>query len=259
MERKSRPGPRTEHSDDHVIEAARETLASPLFHGEGYKKVRKRLLEYKGIRVGKERLLRLMRENDLLAKERPVPNGSSRVHDGEIITEAPDRMWACDFKEWRTLEGKLWMLTMLDHFDSGVIHHRTPDSPTMEPSMDLVRTSVKKRYGKVEKGICEGTGLYLRTDHASSFTGERFEKEVEFMGLEFSRAFVRSPECNGVIERFHETIKDQIGVRIESSGKEEARSIIDKFMADYNEHWLLHRLDLKSPNQYRQYYDRQHR
>ena len=248
-------GPKVSFGDEEVIEGVRGIISSSYFHGEGYKKLRKRLWTMKGIKVGKDRLLKLLRDNGLLADERPIRNGSSRDHDGTTLTDAPDILWACDLKEWRTLEGKLWMITVLDHFHSGVIHHRTCERATMEPAMDVVRGSVKKRFGEVRKGICEGMELYLRTDHGAQFTGERFKKEIAFLGLRTSKAFVKSPECNGVIERFHRTIKEQIGGRIEHSTKKEARWLIENFMSRYNNHWILHKLNLMSPNQYRKHYE----
>ena len=62
-------GPKTDLSDDELVEEIRAVLRDSPFLGEGHRKVRARL-RAKGIRVGKGRVLRLMRENGLLAPVR---------------------------------------------------------------------------------------------------------------------------------------------------------------------------------------------
>ena len=75
-------GPKTELSDEALVEEIRQVLEESDFLGEGYRKVRVRLRP-KGIWVGKNRVLRLMRENRLLA---PVRKGrhprGDRSHSG---------------------------------------------------------------------------------------------------------------------------------------------------------------------------------
>jgi putative transposase len=57
-------GPRTKHSDAEVLEQVHRVLKEESFLGEGHKKVTLRLRKA-GMRVGKNRVLRLMRENGL--------------------------------------------------------------------------------------------------------------------------------------------------------------------------------------------------
>ena len=64
-----RPGPIGPMPDAALVEAIRGLLASSPFHGEGYRKIRARL-RFAGIRTSKHRVLRLMREHDLLAPGR---------------------------------------------------------------------------------------------------------------------------------------------------------------------------------------------
>src|SRR5713101_2032636 len=98
-----RPGPKPMVSDELVLEAIRAVLAECPFHSEGYKKVGSRLRR-KGLRAGKERVLAIMKTNNLLAPVRPKRTGSSRPHDGKIITEMPNQMWGTDGKQFRTEE-----------------------------------------------------------------------------------------------------------------------------------------------------------
>ena len=69
--------------------------ASP-FLGEGHRKVKARLAAKGRIRVGKNRVLRLMREHGLLAPVRQGHPRGDRSHSGRIRTERPDELWGTD-------------------------------------------------------------------------------------------------------------------------------------------------------------------
>jgi putative transposase len=43
-------------------------------------------------------------------------------------------------------------------------------------------------------------GLALRHDHGSQYVSHDFQKELRFLGIEGSPAFVRAPEGNGCAE-----------------------------------------------------------
>ena len=70
-------GPKTALSDEELVEEIQTVLKASPFLGEGHRKVKARLAA-KGIRVGKNRVLRLMREHGLLA---PVRRGHPRGDD----------------------------------------------------------------------------------------------------------------------------------------------------------------------------------
>ena len=74
-------GPKTELSDEELVVQIRAVLKKSKFLGEGYRKVTYRL-RAKGIRVGRKRVLRLMRENGLLAPVRFRHERGDRTHSG---------------------------------------------------------------------------------------------------------------------------------------------------------------------------------
>ena len=90
-----RPGPLGAMADEELVRAIRQLLQDSPFHGEGYRKLWARL-RFAGIRTSRRRVLRLMRENRLLAHQRAGRPHGSRAHDGTIITERVDAMWGTD-------------------------------------------------------------------------------------------------------------------------------------------------------------------
>jgi hypothetical protein len=51
---------------------------------------------------------------------------------------------------------------------------------------------VRRHFGGFAKGIARG--LAVRHDHGSQYMAHDFQKELRFLGVESSPAFVRAPE-----------------------------------------------------------------
>ena len=66
-----------------------------------------------------------------------------------------------------------------------------------------------------------------------------------------SPAFRYEPETNGVVERFIQTLKEQVLWIERFDTLEQLRARIRQFAADYNQHWLLERHGYRTPSQAR--------
>ena len=248
---KQRPGPKPAISDEELLLAIREDLAASSFHSEGHKKVRARLRR-RGIRAGRKRYLRLMKANNLLAPVRPKCNGSSRPHDGKIVTEYPNRMWGTDGKQfWTRQNGLCWFFGVIDHCSDEILGWHASIIGDRFAALEPVHQAIVKEFGALDKGIVIDTGLFLRSDHGSQYYSRDFQAELKYLGLVHSPAFVRSPECNGIIERFYRTLQEQVFDIYCFDSIDEARQVIAKFIADYNRCWLIERLGYRSPLEFR--------
>ena len=78
-----RRGPKPAISDQALLVAIEADLEASPWEGEGYRKVWARLRVCRDIRVARKRVLRLMRENNLLSPHRCRRRGGN-PHDGEI-------------------------------------------------------------------------------------------------------------------------------------------------------------------------------
>ena len=66
-----RRGPKTAWRDEELTQTIRDEIEASPFHGEGHRKLWARL-RLRGIRTSKQRVLRLMREHQLLAPQRQI-------------------------------------------------------------------------------------------------------------------------------------------------------------------------------------------
>jgi putative transposase len=111
-------GPKTPLSDAALVELIRADLNTSPFQGEGHWKVWARLRVWDSVKVGRRRVLRLMRENNLLSAYRGRW-GNPRLHEGEIITQAPNLMWGTDGARVFTVEeGWGWIFVAVEHWNT---------------------------------------------------------------------------------------------------------------------------------------------
>ena len=206
--------------------------------------------------MAKKRVNRLMRENGLLSANRPGRGGRKNKHEGKITSNAPNVMWATDGKKFFAgTDGWCWFFGVIEHFNDEILSWHTAKRGNRFAAMEPVRKAVKQQFGSVSKGVCSGMTLKLRSDHGSQYDSADFMHEMEFLGLGMSKAYVRSPECNGIIERFHRTLNEQVFLVNTFASLEEANRVIAKFIENYNHQWILHRLKCHSPIEYRRMHD----
>ena len=79
-----------------------------------------------------------------------------------------------------------------------------------------------------------------------------FQKELKFLGIESSPAFVRAPEGNGCAERFIRTLKENLLWVRTFDAVEDLRRALLEFMETYNNSWLIERHGYLTPEQFRQ-------
>lgn len=246
----ARRGPKPKIADADLLAAIRADLENSPFVGEGHRKVWARLRILNGIRVSKDRVCRLMRENQLLSPYR-VQQGEPVRHDGSIQSEAPNRLWGTDGIRVQTVEdGWVWVFSAVDHFDACCVGIHAVKVGNRFAALQPIAQGLQIEFG--DTGANAGKGLQLRMDHGTQYTADDFLKQIEFWGIDQSFAFVAEPQTNGVAERFNRTLKEQtIQGRI-FRNLEEVRQAVTEFRERYNCHWRLEKLGFMSPREVRQ-------
>ncbi len=240
-----RRGPKPDITDEALLAAIRRDLDRSPWTGEGHRKVWARLRVRDAIRVSAKRVLRLMREHALLSPHRPRRKPDD-THQRQIITAAPNPMWATDATQVTTVEhGKVWIFGVAEHWNAEFLGWHATKSGTRFEATQALGMAVRQQFGHLSAGAARG--LALRHDHGSNFMADHFQKQARFRGISPSYAFVGEPETNGVIERLFRTLKEQIVHGRVFQTIDEVRDAVRNFVARYNAEWLIEKNSYLSP------------
>jgi putative transposase len=239
-----RPGPVGPMPDHELVNAIQELLAQGPFHGEGYRKLWARL-RFAGIRTSKRRVLRLTREHALQAPGRVGRPHGPRAHDGTIRTTQVDAMWGSDLTSTLTAEGQAAIFVAVDHCSTECVGIHAARRATRFEALEPIRQGVRACFGAFAEGVA--SGLALRHDHGSQFVADDYQRELAFLGIASSPAFVREPEGNGCVERFIRTLKENLLWVRRFATVEDLRLALHAFKDTYNRTWIVERHGYQTP------------
>jgi putative transposase len=247
-------GPKPKVTDERLLTCIKAVIAASPFHGEGHRKICAKLrigsATAAPMRVSRERVLRVMRENSLLSAARSPWRPEVR-HDGRITTDVPNVLWGTDMTSTVLCTGRnAYMFATVDHCVQDCIGIHVSDRATRYEAIEPVRKAVEYVYGECDEQIAAGVGL--RHDCGSAYLSGYFQDEVAFLGLESSPSYVRQPEGNGVVERFFKTLKEQLLWVRSFESIEALREAVEAFVQTYNSCWMVAKHGYRSPSQVRE-------
>lgn len=201
---------------------SRGRYGSPRVHAE---------LRARGVRVGKKRVERLMRENGLAARRRrrftkttdsahaqPVaPNILERDFD----TSAPNEVWVADVTYVPTREGWLYLAVVLDLFARRVVGWATSELNDTHLALAALSKATSSRKPP--------RGLLHHSDRGCTYTSDAYQRMLSKLGIVASMS--RKGDCwdNAVAESFFATLK----VELVDDARYETRAAARASIADY--------------------------
>jgi putative transposase len=221
-----------------------DVIATSPFVGEGHRKIWARLRR-RGIRTSRKRVLRLMREDGVLAPTPKVRKRAARLHDGTITVDLPDTLWATDATEsWSVRDGRCAVFVIVDH-GSGEVWFDAAKRMDRIAAADLLREVTSERFGSLEAAVA--SGLALRYDGGPCFRSGHYQAEIDHLGISRSPAYHYEPETNGCAERSIQALKEQVLWIERFETLEELRARVRGFGRLYNREWLLERHGYRTP------------
>jgi putative transposase len=225
-------------------EHGRKTYGSPRVHAE---------LADDGEHVSKKRVARLMREQDLVARQRRRYKSTTMSdHDQPVAAnllgrkfnaEVPNQRWVGDTTE--LLVGasgaKLYLAVILDLFSRFVVGWAISAVNDRHLTIKALDHALRRR--------CPGAGLLHHSDQGCTYASEDYQDILAAHGITCSMS--RRGNCydNAAMESWNSTLKSELGERFESYGiaKEQLFDYIEVF---YNQQRRHSALGYKSPAQY---------
>jgi putative transposase len=185
--------------------ASRGTYGAPRVHAQ---------LRSCGVRVGRKRVARLMRDAGLVGvhrrrrrqpTRRPAPRAWTTAPDlvrRRFRASAPDRLWVADSTELPTREGVLYLAAIVDVFSRACIGWSMADHVRTSLVLDALEAALDQRQPR--------PGLIHHSDRGTQYTSLALGARLAQSGIAASMGLPGSGLDNALAESFFASLETEL-------------------------------------------------
>jgi putative transposase len=179
-------GAQRRHLSDDALLVHIKAIYAESRGGYGWPRIWKELLA-RGIRVGKQRVQKLMQRHGIRAKGKrrfkvttdsnhdlPI---SPNLLDRQFTVAEPDRVWVGDITYIATDEGWLFLAVVIDLFSRQVVGWSLREDMTSSVVMDALRMAWFRRHPN------KHSGLMFHSDRGSQYASQGFREVLKEYGI----------------------------------------------------------------------------
>ena len=221
------------------------TYGAPRIHAE---------LADEGVHVGRKRVARLMRAEDLQGvSRRKAPRTTQRRPEAEtqplpdlvqrdFTATRPNELWVADVTYVPTWAGFLYLAVVLDAWSRKIVGWAMATHLRTELVLEALQLAVKQRRPQ---------GVIHHSDHGSQYTSLAFGRRCREAGVRPSMGSVGDCFDNALCESFFATLECELLDRTSFRSPAEAKPVVFQFIEGwYNPDRRHSALDYLSPNRY---------
>ena len=189
-------------------------------------------LREQGLRIGRRRTARIMRENGLFARKRKAFRKPSVGCVGDRVapnllarnftTHAPDEAWVTDVKFVRTDEGWLYLAPVIDLFSRRVVGYAMSDANDGALALAALESAVRSRRAPRK--------LLFHSDRGGIYGDDDYLRRLEALGIARSMSRTADPWDNAVIESFFSTLHFELLTDRRFERMEDAQAAISEWI-----------------------------
>ena len=192
-------------------------------------------LRDQGIRVGHNRVARIMREEGInglpkkkyrkRSKPSQTPIDAPNLLQRNFKTTAPNKAWVGDITYIWTAQGWLYLAVLIDLYSRRVVGWEARDNMETELCQEALRKAVILRF--------PSSGLIHHTDRGSQYTSTAYLAQLSQAGLH--KSLSRAGDCwdNAVAESFFGTLKTELIYRHVWKSRELALAAIQDYIHNF--------------------------
>lgn len=210
-------------------------------------------LNKQGVKCGKNRVARLMRDNGIFSKTKRKYKATTNskhnypvaenIINQEFNAEHPNQIWVADITYIPTDEGWLYLAAIEDLFHRKIVGWSMDSTMTRHLTLSALRQAVR-RYKPAP-------GLIHHSDRGSQYASHEYRKALR--NYQFVASMSRKGNCydNACMESFFGTLKTELVYGNRFKTRAEARQAIFEYIEIFYNRIRLHSsLDYMSPLEY---------
>jgi transposase InsO family protein len=212
----------------------RQVYGSPRIHEQ---------LQKEGTRCGKKRVERLMRENDIRAKQskkfKPVTTESKHDHpvapnilDRRFYWDQPNQAWVTDLTYIPTEEGWLYLAAIMDLFSRRIVGWAMGDRISRHLPLRAFDMAVQRRRPP--------RGLIHHSDRGSQYASGDYQKKLKKHGMVCSMSRKGCAYDNAPMESWFHTLKVELVQDQKFRTRREAMAAIFEYMEVFYDRQRIH-------------------
>jgi transposase InsO family protein len=190
---------------------------------DGYRRLTYMMLDTDVVAVSASSVYRVLKQAGVLGRHNTKP---SRKGKGFHQPNRPHRHWHIDIA-YLNLGGTFYYLcSILDGYSRFIVHWEIREQMTEQDVETILQRAREKFPGETPRII---------SDNGPQFIAKDFKQFIRICGMTHVRTSPYYPQSNGKLERYHRTIKGECIRPGTPLCLEDARRLVAKYVAEYNE------------------------
>ena len=163
------------------------------------------ITDNRGFSVSESTVYRILRREGLVKSAEMQLKADKEYHRK---TTSPHQMWATDASYFKVIGwGYYYLVTVMDDYSRFVLAHKLQRDMTSDSFIEVVQDAVDKT-GMTEVPVADRTSLL--SDNGSGYVSRAFGDYLHLVGIRHILATPYHPQTNGKLERYHQTIKQDV-------------------------------------------------
>ena len=203
-----------------------------------------------GLRIGRHRIARLMRDNALKANQKRRFKKTTDSNHGGVIAanlldqdftcEHPDQKWGVDISYVWTMEGWLYLAIVLDFFSRRIVGWALSNRLKKDLALSALRRAIAVRT--------PAAGLIHHSDRGSQYCSDDYLRLLKDQSMIPSMSGKGNCYDNAMVETVFKTIKSELVWRTSFQSRRQAEIAIGQYIDGfYNPRRRHSALGYKSP------------